>query len=464
MVSRPLICIQGLGFVGAAMAAAVARATQDDGEPAYDVIGIDLPTPEGRRRIDALNAGRFPFETVDRELRTAVAEAHAKGNLRASADPAFYERASVVVVDVHLDVEVREGTASTNFTGFRAAIRTLGERLVSGALILVETTVPPGTTAKIVAPEIEQALGRRGLPSDAILIAHSYERVMPGPDYLRSITHFWRVYAGHTEEAAEAACAFLSRVIDVERFPLTRLGSTTASETAKVMENSYRAVNIAFIDEWRRFAEVASVDLFEVIDAIRVRPTHNNIRQPGLGVGGYCLTKDPDFGPIAARELFSRPDLAFPFSTGALAVNAESPRVALDRLIRLLNGSIAGKRILLLGVAYRSDVDDTRYSPSEGFVRAARSAGAEVVCQDPLVTHWDELKMDISRELPSPKGFDAIVFAVAHGEYRAMDVVGWLADDAPLVFDANRVLNAQTVAGLRSKGVRVALVGVGDAV
>lgn len=457
----PIVCVQGLGFVGAAMAIAVAEAKRPDGSPSFDVIGVDLDTPEGRRRIDEVNAGRFPFAAADPKLKAAAEAAKERGNLKATFDPAAYERAAIAIVDVHLDVNIDTGAPLADLTGFRAAIKTLGRRLPQDALVIIETTVPPGTTARVVAPELEAALAARGLPSSALLLAHSYERVMPGPDYLRSVTSFWRVYAGHTEGAGDACRDFLSRVIDVERFPLSRLKSTTASETAKILENSYRAVNIAFIDEWSAFAEAVGLDLFEILEAIRVRPTHNNIRQPGLGVGGYCLTKDPYFGTIAARQLFDLPQLQFPFSTRALEVNAATPVAAVDRLERRLGGALGGKRILLLGVAYRSDVADTRYSPSETFVREVVRRGGTVLCHDPFVTHWEEMGISLPKELPSPLGFDAVVFGVSHTLYRSIDVPGWLGAERCLVLDANRVLSVDTLQALRDRGIDVMVTGVG---
>ena len=314
--SMEVICVQGLGFVGFAMATAIASARNPAGQPWFDVIGVDLPTPEGRAKVDAINTGRLPVACSDDELAAAFSQACAVGNLRATTDPAVFEQAAITVVDIHLDVIRDGGLPAVSFTGFRRAMRSLGERMRPGSLVIVETTVPPGTCERVVAPELAAALRERGLPEDAILLAHSYERVMPGREYFRSIVNFWRVYAGRTEDAAQACAAFLSKVIHVERYPLTRLGSTTASETGKVLENSYRALNIAFMEEWGKFAEAVGIDLFEVIDAIRIRPTHSNMKQPGLGVGGYCLTKDPLMAGIAARDLFARDDLKFPFSSG----------------------------------------------------------------------------------------------------------------------------------------------------
>ena len=459
---RPVVCVQGLGFVGSAMAIAVADARLPDGTPAFNVIGVDLPTPEGRAKAAALNEGRLPVTTTDEKLSAALAGAHARGNLVASVDERVYALASVTVVDVPLDVVQGDNGPTVPLDGFRAAIRTLGMLMPPGGLVVVETTVPPGTCEKVVAPELVSALAQRGLPADALLVAHSYERVMPGDLYFDSIVNFWRSYAGLTPEAADACESFLSQVVNVEEYPLTRLSSTTACETAKVLENSYRATTIALMEEWGRFAEATGVDLFEVISTIRRRPTHSNMRQPGFGVGGYCLTKDPLLGAIAARELFDLDQVEFPFSTLAVETNQRMPLVTLALLEALLDG-LAGKRILLLGVSYRQDVADTRYSPAEAFVRAAGDRGAEVTCHDPLVRHWSELDIAIDAALPPPGSFDAVVFAVPHREYVTLDFDAWTNGSRPLVVDANGVLTEEQQRRLRELGCRFASIGRGTA-
>jgi nucleotide sugar dehydrogenase len=445
------------------MAIATAAALDESGEPAFDVIGVDLPTEAGQARIAAINSGRLGMATTDPTLQETLSACHARGNLRATHDDGVYESADIVLVDVHLDVDFTEGQEPrVNFSGFRAAIATLGRRMRSGALVIVETTVPPGTSERVVAPELAAQLRQRGLPDDSILVAHSYERVMPGRDYLHSITNFWRVYSGLTPAAADACERFLARVINVAKFPLTRLHSTTASETAKVLENSYRAANIAFIHEWGRFAERAGVDLFSVLDAIRVRPTHNNIRQPGFGVGGYCLTKDPAFVMISASQLLHLDGLDFPFCKLAMSTNTQMPTHSLERISELLGGNLRGRKILVLGVTYRQDVGDTRYSPTESFVRAAEAAGAEVIAHDPMLDSWPELGRSLPRALPDAAGFDAVLFAVPHGEYLALDLAGWMNKSRAVVLDANHVLTSAQVAKLRDSGHSVHFVGRGN--
>ena len=460
-VARPVVCVQGLGFVGAAMALAVANAQREDGTARFDVVGVDLPSVEGKARINSLNVGKFPFESGDPELDRAAERAKVQKNLAATWDPRWYERASIVIVDVHCDIKERDGRIIADVDTLRSAVVAFGKYIRPGTLVIVETTVPPGTCERVVVPTLQECFRERGLPENSFLLAHSYERVMPGRDYYRSIVNFWRVYAGHTKEAADKCEEFLRHVINTEEYPLTRLSSTTASETAKVLENTYRATTIAFIEEWGRFAEAAGIDLFEVIGAIRMRPTHSNIRQPGFGVGGYCLTKDPLFGPFSAAAFFDRPDLTFPFSTRAVETNNKMPMGTVERL-ETLTGSLTGKNILLIGVSYRPDVGDTRYSPSAEFVRAVEQRGAEVTCYDPLVSEWPEMGRKVETEIPSPDGFDAIVFAVDNSRYHNLNFSRWLGSARPVVVDANNILSAEQRANLRAHGCRVESVGRGD--
>ncbi len=454
------VCIQGLGFVGAAMCVAAAGARDASGKPLHDVVGVELDTPPGRDRAGRVNQGTFPFPTSDAALVDGMRRAFEARCLSATTDPAAFAEADVIVVDIGLDIDRGQTPPKLKMDAFTRAIETVAAHMRPGALVVVETTVPPGTCARVVAPALAAGLVARGLPADAFLLAHAYERVMPGRDYLASIVDFWRCYAGHTPEAADACEGFLSSFINTAEYPLRRLSSTLASETAKVLENTYRATTIALMEEWGRFAEAVGVDLFEVIDAIRVRPTHSNIRQPGFGVGGYCLTKDPLFAQAAARELFGL-EVDFPFSTMAVEVNQAMPLVSVAKVEELLGG-LTGRRILLLGISYRQDIADTRHSPSEAFVRAVRTKGGTVVAHDPLTSRWEEMEMDVDPAVPAPDGFDAVVFAVPHPAYVGMDVLEWLGSARPLVFDANAVLGREQLDRLRRAGLRVGAIGRGE--
>jgi UDP-N-acetyl-D-glucosamine dehydrogenase len=443
------------------MAIAIAHARDARGSAIYEVVGVDLPTPDGRTRIDALNRGVFPFPTADATLGEKAWEAHAIGNLIACADATAFERADIIVVDVPLDVRSIDADAGLDLSSFRAALASIGRHMRPGALVIIETTVPPGTTAHVARPVLEQELSRRALPLDRFMLAHSYERVMPGAAYFDSIVNMPRVYAGCDDKSALACEAFLRSVIDAERHPPTRLANTNASEMAKVLENAFRAVTIALMDEWAGLAEAIGVDLFEVVDCIRARPTHRNLRTPGFGVGGYCLPKDPLMGLLAAREIFNFHH-PFPLASLALEINRKMPERALRRIRALLGETLAGKKLLLLGVSYREGVGDTRYSPSEIFYRAATRQGADLLLHDPLVDYWREQDISIPKHLPPASGIDAVVLAVPHADYRRLRFEDWVDGQKPLFFDACDGLSAEQRARLRALGCKVECIGRGS--
>lgn len=438
---RKVVCIQGLGFVGSAMAIAVSNAKDQDGKPLYNVIGVDIPNEAGYRKADSINEGVFPFENNDTNLEEALKNAYNNKNLYATTDSKYYEYADIVVVDINLDVFYDENKEPyLNLDVFKSAIRTLAKSVKEGTLIIIETTVPPGTCEKVVYPIFKEEYENRGFDINKIFIAHSYERVMPGKDYFNSIINFWRVYSGINNESADKCQEFLETVISTKEYPLTRLEKTTATEISKVLENSYRATTIAFMEEWGRFAEKVGVDLFEVIDAIRMRPTHSNMRQPGFGVGGYCLTKDPYFAKLAAKDLFGIDGMDFPFCTMAVKTNNKMPLVSLDKIEEYFGGDISGKKMLIMGVSYRQDVGDTRYSPTEVFCREAINRGTEVTCQDPLVGYWDDMDMEVLSDIPEFKGYDVIIFTVQHKQYQDIDFSKNVIEAGTLVFDSNCVL------------------------
>lgn len=462
---RKTVCIQGVGFVGAAMMLAVANAKDKKGNPLYNVVGIELDNEQGRKKVQILNHGIFPYETVDESLQQ-ILECALDKNLYVTTDNTVFADADIVVVDINLDILYDERkNPYIDFFMFKNAMHTLGKTVRSGTLIIVETTVPPGTCEKIVYPIIKEEFQKRGFGEENILIAHSYERVMPGKEYYNSIVNFWRVYSGIDEKSANACENFLSDIINTKDYPLFRLKNTTASETAKVLENSYRAVNIAFMEEWGRFAEMAGVDIFEVIEAIRMRPTHSNIRQPGFGVGGYCLTKDPYFALLSSRYLYGALDLEFPFSTHAVVINDHMPLVSLEKLKKYYNNSLDKKRILLLGISYRKDIGDTRHSPSEIFVREAAKERIYIDGFDPLVKIWKECddieNFRLLEKMPRSDKYDIVIFAVSHKEFCELNLADWLGENRVTILDANHVLSFKQEKDIEKNGSCLISIGKG---
>jgi nucleotide sugar dehydrogenase len=346
-------------------------------------------------------------------------------------------------------------TGKVEMGALNATMKTIADKVPAHCLTLIETTVAPGTTEFIAWPIIKKAFAARGIKTEPLL-AHSFERVMPGRHYVSSIRDFWRVCSGCNEEARKRVEKFLHEVLNTKDFPLTVMDRPIESETTKIVENSFRATTLAFLDEWSMFAEKNGVDLIKVIKAIKMRPTHNNMIFPGPGIGGYCLPKDGGLGYWAYKHILGFGDDIFKMTTTAIDVNdtrglhvAELTRDALRNMGKM----VAGAKVLLCGASYRQDVGDTRYSGSEIVVRKLTEMGAEMQVHDPYVEHWYELeqqdvypapghswarffhnqdeliKIRVQRELPAAiKDVAALILAVPHKQYLDLDpkkIVEW---------------------------------------
>ncbi len=449
---REVVLVVGLGFVGAAMAAVVADARGPEGAPRKQVIGLDRALPDSYWKIALLNRGDPPVNAEDPELGRLIGRCVRENRtLTATWVDEAIALADVVIVDVHLDYvkhvvgNVRDG--HVDMRGLEALFETLGDRIRPEALVIIETTVAPGTTEQVAFPIMRKAFARRGIPS-APLLAHSFERVMPGRHYVASIRDFWRVASGVNPEARARVSEFLSSVINVAAYPLTILDRPIESETAKILENSYRATLLAFMDEWSLFAERNGIDLKKVVEAVKMRPTHSNMLFPGPGVGGYCLPKDGGLGVWAYRHILGWEDDIFRMTPLAIDINDRRalhvPQLVRDAL-RNMGEAISAADILVLGASYREDVGDTRASGSEVIVRRLAEMGASIRVHDPYVTHWPELAAQQARSPGDPRapgpgrqaeleglvlerdmwaamrGVKAIVLAVRHAAYLQLD-------------------------------------------
>jgi len=462
--NKDVIVVQGLGFVGAVMSIVVANSSKKD----YAVIGVDRK--ESIEIIDNINNGIFPIKSSDPKIDEYYQKSIKKGNFLATYDTSAYSYASVIIVDINLDVQKNSDSQgnlnsfNVDLNPFKNAIRTIGQNCMEDVLILVETTVPPGTCLKVVKPIIEEELIKRQLSVDKIKIGHSYERVMPGPEYINSIKNFYRVYSGIDENSALATEKFLKTIISTKEYPLTRLVNTNATEMAKVLENSYRAMNIAFAVEWSRYAEEAGVNLYEIVNAIRMRPTHSNLMYPGIGVGGYCLTKDPLLASWAKINHFSS-DNNLEQSENGVKINDKMPHYAFDFMKKAFAlESITNKKILLLGVSYRSDVGDTRYSPVEPFYLNCVASKAIVETHDPYVQYWEEINLKVSQDLDEKldMSWDIIVFSAAHSEYKNPKVISKISKMSNVkVLDTLGILNEKDIVEL-NKNNKVKVLGRGD--
>lgn len=465
-----IIGVLGLGFVGTATAANLARTTQL-GKRSYFVIGVEQDSPTGVQKVESVEHGKPPIWADDPALAGVFAAAAKEPrNLVASTDPRVLSECDVIVCCINLDLVRAPGQTeelSMPIEGYERAMRTIGRHMKAGALVCVESTLPVGLSDTKLYPALVAGCRDQGLDVERAKprYAYCYERVMPGPGYLDSVNRFPRAYAGIDEESADLARDFLSCFVEVDRHPLWRHKSTRAAEMAKLLENSYRAVNIAFIEEWARLAERAGVDLFDVIHSIRVRKgTHDNMMLPGLGVGGYCLTKDALLAAYGAENVLGV-KAELPFSRKAILVNERMPLRALE-LARDHFGRLAGRKATLFGVTYRPGVADTRSSPTEALARALEAEGVSVVAWDPLVRRCDEMpELEFA---PDPRaalrGASIVVLCLPDPSFtrELPEALLELVPTGALVIDPWNVVAPVLAGPLATAGVRLEVFGRGD--
>jgi nucleotide sugar dehydrogenase len=447
---KEIVVVMGVGFVGAVMAAIVADTIDEKtSKPTKFVIGCQRPSTRSYWKIPMLNSGQSPVKAEDPEVAPMIARCVLeKKTLVATYNNDCLKLADCVVIDVQCDYSKNDlgnlRTGHAEMKALEATMKTIGEKVQPDCLVLIETTVAPGTTEFVALPIMKKAFAERGINSEPLL-AHSFERVMPGKDYVSSIRDFWRVCSGVNAQARARVEKFLHEVLNTKDFPLTVMDRPIESETTKIVENSYRATILAFLDEWSLFAERNGVDLIKVIKAIKMRPTHSNMIFPGPGIGGYCLPKDGGLGYWAYKHILGFEDDIFKITPEAIDINdtrglhvAELVRDAL----RNMGKQIAAAKILLCGASYRQDVGDTRYSGSEIVVRKLTEMGADMSVHDSYVDHWYELESQdtypapghswarffrnqddlvnirVQKDLDAAlKGVEALILAVPHAQY-----------------------------------------------
>ena len=259
---------------------------------------------------------------------------------------------------------------------------------------------------------------------------------MPGSNYFNSIVNNWRICGAINKKTIKKSHNFFSKFINLKKYPIKYFDDPIYSETAKILENTYRAVNISFIDEWSRFAENIDVNLYDIINTIKVRPTHNNLMFPGFGVGGYCLTKDPKFIDASSKFIFNNQKLKFPHTKSALLINKKMPNTIFQKMSNYFSNNLKNKKILILGVSYKDGVADTRKTPTEKLYLSLKKSGSIVDLQDPLVKYWSEQKIKISKKIPEFNNYDAIVFATNHKQYSKINLKKKILQRKILIVDA----------------------------
>jgi UDP-N-acetyl-D-mannosaminuronic acid dehydrogenase len=377
--------VVALGKVGLPLAAQIARA-------GHDVVGCDVD----ERVVELVNAGTPPFPNEE-GLEAALTEAVGAGRLRAQADTAtaVAEGPDLVVAVPPLYVDER---AEPDWRILDAVVEDIARGLQAGTLVSIETTVPVGTTRERVAPALERGSGLRA--EDDFFTVFSPERVFSGR-VLRDLATYPKLVGGLSERGEARGVELYDAFLDAE---VWGMGSAEAAEMAKLAETTYRDLNIAFANELARAADARGLDVQRVIDASNSQP-FSHIHRPGVAVGGHCIPVYPRF------YLAGDPDARLP--AVAREVNEAMPAYAVDLL-----GDVAGKTVLVLGVAYRGGVKETAFSGAHALRDELERRGARPVFADPLFSA-EEL---VGEGFPAWEGgaADLAIVQADHFEYRTL--------------------------------------------
>ena len=455
------IAVIGMGYVGIPCAALLADV------PGFTVTGIQRRSARSGWKIDHLNAGRSPFEGDEPGLAELIQRVVLdKKTFRVTDDYAACASADVILIDVQTPTD---GAHVPHYESLREVCALAGRQMRPGTLVVIESTVAPGTTQHIARPILEEASGLHagGAGDGAFFLAFSYERVMPGR-LLTFITDYPRVVGGIDAASTARAVDLYRHIVRAEVTPTDLL----TAEMAKVVENAYRDVNIAFANEVALACERMGVNVFEVRGLINARPDRH-MHIPGAGVGGHCLPKDswllqygletygaPATGANEGDGHLRLIPLARQINDGMPQHMAELVRAALQEAGR----PIQGAKVALLGVSYLENADDTRNTPAVPLAQWLMSYGARVVAHDPYVRPADWARvLDDGRDVPltadlweALQGADCAAIVTAHREYAALDLARLRATmRAPLLVDGRNLLDGEC----EEAGVRVRSVG-----
>jgi UDP-N-acetyl-D-mannosaminuronic acid dehydrogenase len=386
------ICILGLGYIGLPTASTFAT-------HGLKVVGVDI----NRHIIETLQHGNIHIHEAG--LRTAVESALFSGNLTVSLQPEEADAFLIAVPtpffeDRHGEYQGRQYRLA-DMRAVISATEAIVPHLRKGNLVVLESTSPPRTTVDLVKPILERSGLKAGID---FYLCYSPERVLPG-QILRELIENARVVGGITPESAEAGCALYATFVKGE---ILATDATTA-EMVKLMENTTRDVNIAIANEFARLAEKFGVDVWEAISLANRHP-RINILQPGPGVGGHCISVDPWFFVETAPELT-------PLIYHARQVNDSQPHFVLEKVKQAL-GSLKGKKITALGLAYKPDVDDLRESPAGEVVQLLQKEGAQVKAWEPFKPDADVHEVHMAASLESAiQDAEALLLLVKHTEF-----------------------------------------------
>lgn len=358
---RQVLAIIGQGYVGLPLAMAAVDA-------GWTVVGVD----NFAAKVDQINGGSSPVEDIsDIQLQTALL----KGSYKATTDFSLVAQASVITICVPTPLnEKRE----PDLTLLKSAAERIAPHISNQTLVVSESTSYPGTLREIIVPVVDSL---KPITTSEIFYASAPERVNPG-DPIWNQKNTPRLVGGIDEESQSKALAFYDSICD----RAVAVSTPEIAEAAKLLENTFRLVNIALVNEFAQLCAAGGINVHEVIDAASSKPYGYMPFRPGVGVGGHCIPVDPLYLTWWARQ--NRSKAAFVES--ADLINQEMPTYVAQRALSLVDSSVANPKVLILGVAYKPGVSDVRETPVSDLRKHLKNLGAVVAWHDPLVPIWEE--------------------------------------------------------------------------
>jgi UDP-N-acetyl-D-glucosamine dehydrogenase len=358
------VAVVGLGYVGLPLAVEKAKA-------GFKTIGFDVQ----QEKVDMVNAGRnYIGDVVDQELESLVKS----GQLRATTDPAFIEKADFVAICVPTPLD-RHQQPDISFV--RDSVTMIAGHLTPDTMVVLESTTYPGTTEELVKPILEKGSGLQC--GKDFYLGFSPERVDPG-NLLYKTKNTPKVVGAIGEDAVKVIAHMYRQVLEGD---VAEVSSPAVAEMEKILENTYRNINIGLVNELAILCNEMNIDIWEVIDAAKTKPYGFQAFYPGPGLGGHCIPLDPYYLSWKARE--------YGFHTSMIEasamVNDRMPEYCVERMGKILNRSrkaLCGARVLVLGVAYKQDIDDYRESPALRVIEQLEKTGAQVDYFDPFISEY----------------------------------------------------------------------------
>ncbi|MHA1862417.1 MAG: nucleotide sugar dehydrogenase [Candidatus Thorarchaeota archaeon] len=422
------ITVIGMGYVGIPCAALLADVE------GFQVTGLQRRSKRSGWKIEQLNEGKSPFEGDEPGLAELIARVVAKGSFKVTDDIEVLTDSEVILIDVQTPTDEQN---IPQYESLRQVCEQIGQRIQKGTLVVVESTVAPGTTQNVVQKIIEEQSGLKG--GEDFDLAFAYERVMPGK-LINNIVNLPRIVGGITPKGAERAVAIYSKIVKAKLHTTDVL----TAEISKTIENAYRDVNIAFVNEMALICESLGVNVYEIIDLINELPSRN-LHIPGAGVGGHCLPKDTWLLRFGLNEYGSH-KLEPRFIALARDINNHMPvhmALLIEDALVAKGLAIHDSNVTILGAAYLENSDDTRNTPTATLVSVLESKGATVTIHDPHVREWEfgahEMESDLVEAVTNA---DCLALVTRHREYNQLnleEIRGLMR--TPIFVDGRNVFN-----------------------